>query len=116
MEDVTGISGTGVVAEGVQFTDGVVVLQWLGKWPTSVVFHERGIESVAAIHGHDGRTVIDWADEADPPPVHRMVLACRTRKADRDICADSGEPIGPAGLCVPCREQIEWADANDRDA
>lgn len=56
--DVSGVSGTGVVAEGVEFSSGVVALTWLSPWPTSVVFHDRGIPSVEAIHGHDGRTRI----------------------------------------------------------
>lgn len=60
-EDVTGVSGTGVVAEGVEFSNGVVALQWTSDWPTSVVFHDRGMESVEAIHGHGGRTQIEWA-------------------------------------------------------
>lgn len=59
-EDETGVSGTGVVAEGVEFSDGVVALRWTSAWPTSVVFHERGIESVEAIHGHGGKTTIEW--------------------------------------------------------
>lgn len=67
MADLTGISGTGVVAEGVEFSDGTVVLRWLGDWPTSVVFHDRGMESVRHIHGHNGSTVIDWLD----PPEER---------------------------------------------
>jgi hypothetical protein len=54
--DETGVSGTGVVAEGVEFSDGVVALRWTGRWPTSVVFQERGLESVEAIHGHGGKT------------------------------------------------------------
>ena len=58
--DVTGVSGTGVVAEGVAFSDGTVALRWLSEWPTSVVFHDRGIEAVEAVHGHDGRTRILW--------------------------------------------------------
>lgn len=56
--DATGISGTGVVAEGIEFSSGVVALTWLGDWPTSVVFHDRGIESVEKIHGHGGNTKI----------------------------------------------------------
>lgn len=60
--DPGGISGTGVVAEGVEFTDGTVALRWLGKWPTSVVFHERGIEAVIHVHGHDGDTEIAWGN------------------------------------------------------
>lgn len=59
-EDVTGVSGTGAVAEGIEFTGGVVALRWLGDWPTSVVFHDRGIESVEHVHGHGGRTRIVW--------------------------------------------------------
>ena len=59
-EDVTGVSGTGVVAEGVQFFDGTVALRWLGEWPTSVVFHDRGIEAVEHVHGHNGATRIVW--------------------------------------------------------
>lgn len=59
-EDVSGISGTGVVAEGVEFADGTVALRWLGGWPTSVVFHDRGIESVRTVHGHGGRTRIEF--------------------------------------------------------
>jgi len=57
-EDVTGVSGTGVVAEGVEFSDGTVSLRWTSDWPTSVVFHDRGIESVEAVHGHSGKTQI----------------------------------------------------------
>jgi len=58
-EDETGISGTGVVAEGVVFSDGVVALRWTpSKNPTSVVFHENGLGSVQAIHGHGGKTRI----------------------------------------------------------
>ena len=58
--DVTGVSGTGIVAEGVEFSDGLVALHWTSDWPTSVVFHERGIESVEAIHGHNGSTRIEF--------------------------------------------------------
>jgi len=63
-EDASGVSGTGVVAEGVEFASGLVVLCWTSAWPTSVVFHDRGIESVEAIHGHDGKTRIVYLDAA----------------------------------------------------
>lgn len=64
--DVSGVSGTGVVAEGVAFSSGVVALTWLSDWPTSVVFHDRGIESVEAVHGHGGATRIVWLDTTPP--------------------------------------------------
>ena len=61
-EDVSGVSGTGVVAEGVAFSDDTVALRWASEWPTSVVFHDRGTESLEAVHGHSGRTRIVWLD------------------------------------------------------
>ena len=45
--DNTGISGTGIVAEGVIFDDGSVVLRWLGELST-IVLH-KNIESVEKI-------------------------------------------------------------------
>lgn len=62
-EDVSGVSGVGVVAEGVAFSDdGPVAMRWRGAWPTSVVFHDRGVASLELIHGHGGRTRIVWLD------------------------------------------------------
>lgn len=61
--DPSGVSGTGVVAEGVEFSSGRVALEWLSEWPTSVVFHDRGAQSVEAIHGHGGMTRIVYLDE-----------------------------------------------------
>lgn len=59
--DETGVSGTGVVAEGVEFSDGTVALRWRSKWPTSVVFYDRGMEAVEAVHGHGGKTrIVRW--------------------------------------------------------
>jgi len=65
-QDVSGVSGTGIVAEGVAFSNGgPVALRWTSEWPTSVVFHDRGVESLEAIHGHNGRTRIVWLDGGD---------------------------------------------------
>jgi hypothetical protein len=65
--DVSGVSGTGPVAEGVQFTDGAVALRWYGDYPTTTVWD--AIDSVIAIHGHQGATEVEWLDpEAGPDP------------------------------------------------
>jgi len=67
-EDPSGVSGLGVVAEGVAFSDGgPVALRWTSEWPTSVVFHDRGLDSLDAVHGHNGRTRIVWLDPAPDP-------------------------------------------------
>jgi hypothetical protein len=64
--DVTGVSGTGIVAEGVEFSDGSVALRWTSAFPTSVVFHDRGMASVEWVHGHSGATRIVWLDDDQP--------------------------------------------------
>ena len=63
LEDETGISGTGVVTEGVQFSNGTCVMRWLTD-TTSTAFY-NSIEDVVIIHGHQGKTVVEWVDELD---------------------------------------------------
>jgi len=62
MLDVSGVSGTGVIAEGVEWSDGTVALHWRGRWPTTTVWDSGGIDAVLAIHGHEGSTQIEWDD------------------------------------------------------
>lgn len=61
--DDTGVSGTGVVAEGVQFGDGTVVIRWLGDRPSSVFW--ASIADAMAVHGHGGHTKLMWVDYKD---------------------------------------------------
>lgn len=60
IEDKTGISGVGIVAEGVVFSTGWVALTWLTS-VNSLAFYPA-IENVEAIHGHNGATQIVWQD------------------------------------------------------
>jgi hypothetical protein len=60
MQDLTGVSGTGCVAQGVVFSDGTTVVRWLGKSPTTTV--HPSIESVEAIHLHGGASKLRWED------------------------------------------------------
>lgn len=60
-EDISQVSGTGVVCEGVQFSDGHAAIHWLGRWPMTTPHHE-GIATVEAIHGHGGKTRVVWID------------------------------------------------------
>ncbi len=69
IEDVHGVSGTGVVAEGVEFSNGMVALTWLSPWRKVDVC--ENIKALEQVHGHEGRTVIVWvgegaAGEVDP--------------------------------------------------
>lgn len=54
--DVSGVSGTGVVADGVIFPDGVVVIRWRGRLQSTAVY--PGIGTLRAVHGHNGATRI----------------------------------------------------------
>lgn len=75
--DVTGVSGTGAVAEGVRFSDGTVALRWLSATPSTVIWPD--LDSAMAVHGHNGATRVEWRDPADEagrlPDVIRVVRA-----------------------------------------
>lgn len=59
-EDESGVSGTGVVAEGVEFENGKVVIQWLSHKPSIAIYDN--IKVFADIHGHGGKTFVLWVD------------------------------------------------------
>jgi hypothetical protein len=60
MEDESGISGTGVIAEGVEFTDGVVVMRWTTDHKSTAIY--ESVKDVQTIHGHGGKTQIIWRE------------------------------------------------------
>jgi hypothetical protein len=88
--DVSGVSGTGVVADGVVWPDGTVSVRWRGDHP-SVVFW-RSLDAVKVIHGHDGAT--------------RIVLPSSERERLGRIADAHSKDAGPhrttSGLCVEC--------------
>jgi hypothetical protein len=64
--DVTGVSGTGVVAHGCQFDDDTTVVRWLGDRPSTVVW--ASVDDALQVHGHGGLTQIHWLDVATGDP------------------------------------------------
>lgn len=56
--DVTGLSGTGVVAWGCEWPDKTVSLRWATEHPSTVYWH--CIDELKAVHGHGGETVVAW--------------------------------------------------------
>lgn len=60
-EDASGVSGTGMVAEGVEFVNGMVALCWLT--PTSCVGVYPSIRTVEEVHGHGGKTQVVFLDK-----------------------------------------------------
>jgi len=59
-KDVSGVSGTGVVAIGVVFPNHKAVVEWLTVTPSTTLF--SSIVDVESIHGHDGATHIEYLD------------------------------------------------------
>lgn len=103
--DVTGVSGLGDVADGVQWPDGSVVLRWRER-PSTAVW--ASLELMLSVHGHDGATRVVWTDEASKG---RAVLASALgrayRLADRWEAAHGGamSPVRAAG--VELREVLD---------
>ncbi|HEY9409607.1 MAG TPA: hypothetical protein VIP77_08520 [Jiangellaceae bacterium] len=59
--DLSGVSGTGLVAYGTVYPTGQTTLAWCaGDVPSIGVY--ASAEHVEKIHGHDGATVIVWID------------------------------------------------------
>ena len=56
IEDESNVSGTGKVAEGIEFSSGKVVMTWLSHH-NAVNFYDS-IKTVEEIHGHSGKTKI----------------------------------------------------------
>lgn len=106
--DVSGVSGTGKVAEGVIFTDGEAVIHWHGRYPTTTA-HPQGIASIKAVHGHGGATRIVLADD----PAARIA---RIAEAHSKYVGAAGFTSGDCTECGhphPCPTFV-WA-TSDRD-
>lgn len=72
--DITGASGTGHVADGIQWPDGTVSIHWRGDRPSTVIWPR--IEDAEAVHGHNGATRIVWDDMEDGGPHVYLSTGC----------------------------------------
>lgn len=65
--DVSGVSGTGHIADGVLWPDGTVTVRWLSDHPSTTNW-DRGMESVQRVNGHGGSTRVIWDNPLLAPP------------------------------------------------
>jgi len=96
-QDVSGVSGTGVVAVGAVMPSGRAVLEWCSAWPTITVFESW--EQVVRIHGHQGRTELHFGS---PPAASRSrPWAGGMRALWRELTRRQQPPPapGPAAVC-----------------
>ena len=61
-KDVSGVSGTGYVAEGVQFSNGEVIICWQVEGKPNSITHYTNMANTIEIHGHEGGTEVVWLD------------------------------------------------------
>lgn len=59
--DHTGVSGTGFVAEGVEFQDGTCSIRWNGDHRSTVNWDS--LDDAIAVHRHAGATRVHWFDD-----------------------------------------------------
>ena len=59
-KDVSGVSGTGIVAEGIEYSDGSAAIRWLSASASTTVW--ANVEDAIAIHGHGGLTKVEYLD------------------------------------------------------
>jgi hypothetical protein len=88
LTDVTGVSGTGKIAEGVQFSDGRVAMRWLTVNPSTTFWDS--IEHAISVHGHDGKTEVRWLDEDANKPMVDDVRAMPDTPANRALIHGTG--------------------------
>lgn len=60
-EDLSGISGTGVVAEGIAFSTGKIALAWI-RPPFAIGIFDS-VFDMMSVHGHQGKTNVHWVDD-----------------------------------------------------
>ena len=88
-EDPTGLSGTGRVADGVEYSNGLCTLTWKSEVPTITVF--TSISNVRKLHTHNGQhdtkiVFIDPPDEdleAKATALLRIEAEAATAEADK---------------------------------
>ena len=64
-QDESGISGTGVVIEGVEYATGQVVLHWLSPAPRGSIAIFESLEDFKRVHVNPhptNKTIITWSD------------------------------------------------------
>jgi hypothetical protein len=64
-DDETGVSGEGVVADLIEFGDGLCVAHWRSATPSTIIFPNA--KQLTAVHGHGGKTeAVFFADLPSP--------------------------------------------------
>ena len=80
-EDVSGVSGTGRVAEGIEFSNGKVVVHWPSDSPSTN--HYENMKQMLKVHGHGGKLKVVKLFEEDDPDSEENATVDGNRTPDR---------------------------------
>lgn len=80
--DESGVSGKGIVAIGIEFPDGTIVLKWREPYHSFGIY--KNIEEIVAVHGHDGKTKIVMVEEVRISG--ESGVSSRTSRTIEEIC------------------------------
>jgi hypothetical protein len=115
--DLSGVSGTGVVAEGCVFTDGSVALRWRGTNPATAVWPD--LDSVLAVHGHHGATEVHWLEGWTEPsaPMDPPQLQTRPPLGERGArpLEDFHNPPTGETTALPRLAGLDYATVDEDD-
>lgn len=105
--DHSGVSGTGVVAYGIEFDDGSVALRWPGEHPSTAVWSD--MRDMEFIHGHEGDTVVQYSDPERLNRAYKRAVAwmLSARYADRPVTCDE-HPDHPGRLRLTFKDERPW--------
>src|SRR5690242_908195 len=107
-EDKSGVSGTGMVAEGVEWSDGWVALHWPGEHPSTATW--KDIRGVEAVHGHNGLTVVEYAEPARLLKAYEQVVMWLLSAAeDNRPMRVEPHPDWPDRLLLTFRDARVWS-------
>lgn len=81
LDDLTGTSGTGRVASGSVMDDGHAEMSWNAtatladgsKKKINTITHYESWQDVVLLHGHGGRTVLEWDDSKEQISDHDLL-------------------------------------------
>lgn len=99
-QDESGVSGTGHVADGVEFVDGRCALRWRTAVASTCVYDS--IADLKEIHGHAGKTEIQYLDSQDKNAFNLGLM-----HAYQDRCEGVTDVLESAPDCIPSIQR-EW--------
>ncbi len=105
IEDESGVSGTGIVAQGVEFDDGSITLRWLTDFKSTALYADE--KTLEAIHGHGGKTKVVWRDHSNT--FDRARTDCVQDSCENCPFASVGGPDARASMRAPEYITGHWA-------